>query len=212
MAKTKKLAIEVSRDIELVKRMEEVSAKLCSKNIKAIIFNHKNLVYDTRGLAVYNPNTRHVVTLGSVRSTDFSVAPDTIVNVSRLEALEDVAKEEDLLKHPNVYAIVDKDNNFKCVDSKYDKKLDFDKDSEDCLTVYYNEYFEANNYPKYLVREKEGQYKLCYDCHKLLLDDLDHAEVGGDEFCYDCIVKRGRENAVDPKKLKLMQLHKLDAE
>lgn len=212
MAKAKKVSIEISKDPELVKRLEEAAKKLRGKNIKAIIFNHKDLVYDNRGLTMYNPLTRTIVTLGSIRPTDFSIAPDIIANASRLEAIEAVADTDDILSHPTVYAIVDIENNFKCVDSKYNKKLEFDSDSEDCTTIYYNEYFEVNNYAKYLVREKKGQYKLCYDCHKLLLDDLDHAEVSGDEFCYDCIVKKGRESFVDPKKLKLMQLHKLEAE
>lgn len=212
MSKTKKVSIEISKDQELVKRLEKVAEKLRGKNIKAIIFNHKDLVYDNRGLAMYNPTTRTIVTLGSIRPTDVSIAPDIIANIARLEAIESVADVDDLLSHSSVYAIIDMEDNFKCVDSQYNKKLEFDQDNSDCTTIYYNEFFATNNYPKYLVREKQGQYKLCYDCHKLLLDELDHAEVSGDEFCYDCIVKRGRENYVDPKKLKLMQLHKLEAE
>lgn len=212
MAKKKQESIEVSKSPELVKRLEESAARLRGKNIKAIIFNHKNLVYDNRGLAVYNPVIRTVVTLGKIRETDFSIAPDTIINSSRLEAIEKVSKLDDLLKDPDVYAIIDSNNNFKCVDSKFDKQMEFDSESDDCMTVYYNSFSDTNNYPKYLVREKQGQYRLCRDCNKLLVDELDYAEVSGDSYCYDCIVKKGKEDYVDQKKLKLMQLHKLEAE
>ena len=91
MAKTKKVSIEVSKDQALVKRMEEAAARLRGKDIKAVIFNHKNLVYDTRGLAVYNPIARTVVVLSSIRSSDFSIAPDVIVNTSRLEIIERIS-------------------------------------------------------------------------------------------------------------------------
>lgn len=212
MAKTKKVSIEVSKDPALVKRMEEAAARLRGKDIKAVIFNHKNLVYDTRGLAVYNPISRTVVVLGSIRSSDFSIAPDVIVNTSRLEIIERISNLDNVLSDPDVYAVIDTKDFFNCVESKFNRKLEFDTDSADCTTIYYNEFSATNGYPKYLVREKVNQYKLCYSCHKLLLDELDHATINDDEYCYDCIVKDGREGYVDFKTLKLMQLHKLEAD
>lgn len=212
MAKSKRTTIEVSKDEGLVKRLEEAAKKLRDKNIKAIIFNHKNLVYNTRGLAVYNPITRTVVTLGSIRETDISIAPDIIINESRLDVIEKVSNLDDLLSDADVYAVIDTQNNFKCSESEFDKKLDFDSESEDCLIVYYNGFTSVNNYPKYLVREKKGQYKLCSECHKLLLDELDYADIHDNSFCYDCIVSKNKEYYVDSKKLKLMQLHKLESE
>lgn len=208
----KKQSIAICNSDELTKKLEDVVKKLKGMNIKVIVFNHKNLVFQNRGLALYNADKRCAVTLGKTRDSDFSIANDTILNETRLDAIIDVANASDVLSHPNVYAIIDNDNNFKCIDSQFNKKMEFDKESEDCLTLYYNEFSESNNLPKYLIREKVGQYKQCYSCHKLIIDELDSAQIHGDDYCYDCIVKQGKEDSVDNNKLKLMQLHRLEAE
>ena len=90
--------------------------------------------------------------------------------------------------------------------------MEFDKVSAESMTLYYNEFSEGNGLPRYLVREKEGQYKLCSSCHKLILDELDSAQISGEDYCYDCIVKLDKTNYVDSNKLKLMQLHRLESE
>lgn len=212
MATTKKQSVVICSDANLVKELEDVVKLLRSKKIKAIIFNHKNTSYQNRGLALYNVEKRSAVTLGKTRDTDFSIANDTILNESRLRAIQDVAKEEDILKHKDVYAIIDDNNDFKCIESQFNKHMEFDKASEDCLTIYYNEFNDQNNLPKYLVREKENQYKLCSNCHKLILDELDSAQINSEDYCYDCIVKLDKQDYVDANRLKLMQLHRLEAE
>lgn len=210
MTKTTKKSVVIQSSPELMKELEDVVKELRSKKIKAIIFNHKNTMFKERGFALYNVTLRSAVTLGKSRDSDFSIANDVVLNDSRLTVLKDVAYLDDLLTHQNVYAIIDDENNFKCVDSKFNRKLEFDKESEDLMNLYYNEFSEQNNLPKYLVREKVGQYKLCYSCNKLILDELDSASVHGDDYCYDCIIKNGKESYVDANRLKLMQLHKLE--
>ena len=212
MATTKKQSVVICSDAGLMKELEDVVKVLRGKKIKAIIFNHKNLSYQNRGLALYDVEHRSAITLGKTRDTDFSIANDTILNESRLRAIQDVANASDILKHKDVYAIIDNNDDFKCVDSKFDKHMEFDKVNAESLTLYYNEFSEGNGLPKYLVKEKEGQYKLCSSCHKLILDELDSAQISGEDYCYDCIVKLDKTNYVDSNKLKLMQLHRLESE
>ena len=212
MATTKKQSVVICSDDKLVKELEAVVKKLRDMKIKAIIFNHKNLAYQNRGLALYDVVHRSAITLGKTRDTDFSIANDTILNESRLRAIQDVANAQDILQHKDVYAIIDENNDFKCIDSKFNKHLEFDKPSEDCLTIYYNEFYESNGLAKYLIKETENQYKLCSSCHKLILDDLDSAQISGEDYCYDCIVKHDKESYVDSNRLKLMQLHRLESE
>ena len=212
MATAKKQSVVICSDANLLKELEDVVKLLRSKKIKAIIFNHKNTSYQNRGLALYNVEKRSAVALGKTRETDFAIANDTILNESRLRVIQDVANAEDILKHKDVYAIIDDNNDFKCIESKFDKHMEFDKASEDCLTIYYNEFSDQNNLPRYLVREKENQYKLCSNCHKLILDELDSAQVSNEDYCYDCIIKLDKQDYVDANRLKLMQLHRLEAE
>lgn len=212
MATTKKQSVVICSDAGLMKELEDVVKVLRGKKIKAIIFNHKNLSYQNRGLALYDVEHRSAITLGKTRDTDFSIANDTILNESRLRAIQDVANASDILKHKDVYAIIDNNDDFKCIESKFDKHMEFDKASAESLTLYYNEFSEGNGLPKYLVKEKEGQYKLCSSCHKLILDELDSAQISGEDYCYDCIVKLNKTNYVDSNKLKLMQLHRLESE
>lgn len=212
MATTKKQSVVICSDAGLMKELEDVVKVLKGKKIKAIIFNHKNLSYQNRGLALYDVEHRSAITLGKTRDTDFSIANDTILNESRLRAIQDVANASDILKHKDVYAIIDDNDDFKCIESKFNKHMEFDKVSAESLTLYYNEFSEGNGLPRYLVREKEGQYKLCSSCHKLILDELDSAQINGEDYCYDCIVKLDKTNYVDSNKLKLMQLHRLESE
>lgn len=212
MATTKKQSVVICSDAGLMKELEDVVKVLKGKKIKAIIFNHKNLSYQNRGLALYDVEHRSAITLGKTRDTDFSIANDTILNESRLRAIQDVANAPDILKHKDVYAIIDDNDDFKCIESKFDKHMEFDKVSAESLTLYYNEFSEGNGLPRYLVREKEGQYKLCSSCHKLILDELDSAQISGEDYCYDCIVKLDKTSHVDSNKLKLMQLHRLESE
>lgn len=212
MATTKKQSIVICSDAGLMKELEDAVKVLKGKKIKAIIFNHKNLSYQNRGLALYDVEHRSAIILGKTRDTDFSIANDTILNESRLRVIQDVANVSDILKHKDVYAIIDNNDDFKCIESKFDKHMEFDKVNAESLTLYYNEFSEGNGLPKYLVREKEGQYKLCSNCHKLILDELDSAQINDKDYCYDCIVKLDKIDYVDSNKLKLMQLHKLESE
>lgn len=211
----KKQAIEISQDKELIKRLEDAHAKLSARCIKLVLFNHENLLHCKRGLVAYNINTREMIAMSKGDEINYAIANDIVFNNKRLEAVEEILKHDNILNSELVYGFFDNNDFFHCSNSKFSRQYTFEnvpdgKDYTRMTTIYYNPANE--NYPKYLIQERDSQFGTCYHCNTLILDELDGADVRGHKCCYKCIVSEHDESYVDKNKWKLMQLHQMEKE
>ena len=212
MKKQNKSTREVVNTPDVLQQTIDWTAKMVAKGIKTLYFNHTELVFENRGLVAYNVETRDIIVINISMETNVIAAKDIYLNTTRIEALLPLADVDlkDIFNNKIVYAYLTKDDDYVCSDSSKNKKLNFEDQLKDGLKVFYNAQHENNDYPKYLVSEKEKGYTLCDHCKSLLLDTLDYATINGSNYCFKCIQELDKKDSVDANHYKLMKLHDLE--
>jgi hypothetical protein len=203
---------EIVNTEDLLKEIVAWTGKMVAKGVKTLYFNHDKLNYENRGLVAYNVESRDVVVMNIGMETNVLVAKDIYLNGSRVEPLLPLADIDlnNIFDNGLVYAYLTKDDKYVCSDSSKNKQLNFEDQLKDGLKIFYNSQYTNNEYPKYLVSEKENGYALCDHCKSLLLDELDYATINGSNFCFKCVQELHKEGSVDANHYKLMKLHDLE--
>lgn len=186
--------------------------KMLSKGVKVLYFNHDKIAHENRGLTAYNIETRDVIVLNVGSETNVLAAKDIYLNTSRMDPLLPLGDVDlaNIFDSGIVYAYLTKDDEYVCSDPSKNRKLNFEDQLKDGLKVFYNAQHESNDYPKYLVSEKEKGYTLCDHCKSLLLHELDYATINGSNYCFKCIQELEKQDSVDANHYKLMKLHDLE--